>query len=257
MKKVFVFFCLFLTVLGLYARGIQDDFVIADEKARVSYSLGMIIASNFLRSSGIDIDYDAFTEGVKSIVEENLTPQFSENEAMDIIETALQESMERISAENRLIEEDFLMKNMGRPNVFVTPSGLQYEILVDADGEKPESDSIVRVNYIGTFTDGTPFDSSADEEDGAYIPLDMVIPGFTEGAMLMSVGSTYRLYIPSSLAYGREGIQSIIPPYTTLIYTVDMLEILSADYFNDLYYDYYGYDDYDYYDYEGYFNDYD
>jgi len=252
MKKLFVFFCMFLSVLALYARGIQEDYRQADEKAKVSYSLGMIIASNFLSSAGIDIDYDAFTDGVKAMVEENLTPQFSENEAMEIIETALQESMDRMSAQNRLAEEEFLARNMERPNIIVTPSGLQYEILVEADGEKPESNSIVRVNYVGTFSDGSPFDSSADEEGGAYIPLDMVIPGFTEGVMLMSVGSIHRLYLPSDLAYGREGIQQVIPPYSTLIFTVELLEILGPDafsypsYFDD--YDYYDYYDYEYWD---------
>jgi len=246
MKKLFVFFCLFLSVLALHARAIREDYREADERARVSYSLGMIIGRNYLRSAGIDIDYDAFTEGVKSMVEDGITPQFSENEAMEIIETALQESMDRLSAQNRIIEEEFLAENKQRPDVFVTPSGLQYEIIVETEGEKPESNSIVRVNYAGTFLDGSPFDNSSMDEDGAYIPLDMVIPGWTEGLMLMSVGSTYRLYVPSNLAYGSEGIQSIIPPYSTLIFLVDLLEILSPDAFNYPPY----FDDYDYYDYE-------
>jgi len=231
MKKLLVFLCLFLSVLALHARAIQEDYRKADEKARVSYALGMLIGSNYLSSTGIEFDYDAFTDGVKSMVEESLSPQFSEQEAMEIIETALQESMDRQSTQNRLIEEAFLARNMEKPNVIVTPSGLQYEILVEANGEKPESNSIVRVNYVGTFSDGSPFDSST-EEDGAYIPLDMVIPGWTEGLMLMSVGSSYRLYVPSKLAYGREGIHPIIPPYSTLIFTVELLEIIDPDSFN-------------------------
>jgi FKBP-type peptidyl-prolyl cis-trans isomerase len=230
MKKLFVFLCLLLPVFALHARAVQEDYRTAEEKARVSYSFGMIIGSN-LRTYGIDFDYDAFADGVRAMVEENLSPQFSEQEALEIIETALQESKDKTSAQNRLNEEVFLARNRERPNVTVTPSGLQYEVLVEADGEKPESDSIVRVNYIGTFLDGSPFDSSMDE-DGAYIPLDMVIKGWTEGLMLMSVGSSYRLYIPSNLAYGREGINPIIPPYSTLIFTVDLLEIISPDSFD-------------------------
>jgi len=230
MKKLFVFFCLFLTVFALHARAIREDYRKAEEKARVSYSFGMVIGSN-LKTAGIDFDYDAFTEGVMSMIEENMSPQFSEQEAMEIIETALQESMDRRSAENRLAEELFLANNREKPNIIVTESGLQYEIIVETDGEKPESNSIVRVNYVGTFSDGSSFDSSTDE-NGAYIPLDMVIPGWTEGLMLMSVGSTYRLYVPSNLAYGREGIQSVIPPYSTLIFMVELLEILSPESFN-------------------------
>ena len=228
MKKLSIFLCLFLTALALYARGIQEDYRTADEKARVSYSFGMVIGGN-LSSYGIDFDYDAFAAGVRAMLEEDQSPLFSEQEAMEIIETALQESMDRRSAQNRMDEEEFLARNREKPNVIVTQSGLQYEILVGTDGEKPVSDSIVRVNYVGIFSDGSPFDSSTDEE-GAYIPLDMVIKGWAEGLMLMSVGSRYRLYIPSNLAYGREGINPIIPPYSTLIFTVDLLEILSPDF---------------------------
>jgi FKBP-type peptidyl-prolyl cis-trans isomerase len=227
MKKALAFLCLFLSVLALHARAIQEDYRRAEEKARVSYAFGMDVG-NYLRTAGMDFDYDAFTDGVKAILEENLSPQFSEQEAMEIIETALQESMDRQSAQNRLLEEAFLARNMGKPEIIVTPSGLQYEILVEAAGEKPNSDSIVRVRYVGTFSDGNPFDSSTEEE-GVYIPLDMVIPGWTEGVMLMSVGSSYRLYIPSNLAYGREGIRQIVPPYSTLIFTVELLEIISPD----------------------------
>jgi len=231
MRKLFVFFCLFLSVFALHARAIREDYRKAEDKARVSYSFGMVIGNN-LRTAGIDFDYDAFTEGVMSMLEEDMTPQFSEQEAMEIIETALQESLDKRSAENRIAEELFLANNRARPNIIVTESGLQYEILVDTNGEKPESNSIVRVNYVGTFSDGSPFDSSTDE-NGAYIPLDMVIPGWTEGLMLMSVGSNYRLFVPSNLAYGREGIQSVIPPYSTLIFTVELLEILSPETFNN------------------------
>ena len=230
MKQLSIFLCLFLTVSALNARAIQEDYRTAEEKAQVSYSFGMVIGGN-LRTYGIDFDYDAFRDGVMAMLEDDLSPQFSEQEAMEIIDTALQVSMDRRSAQNRLNEEVFLARNREKPGVIVTQSGLQYEILVDADGEKPASDSIVRVNYVGIFSDGSPFDSSMDE-DGAYIPLDMVIKGWTEGLMLMSVGSSYRLYIPSNLAYGREGINPIIPPYSTLIFTVDLLEIISPDSFN-------------------------
>jgi len=150
---------------------------------------------------------------------------------VEIIETAWQEAMEKKSAQNRRLEEEFLARNGARPEVIVTPSGLQYEILVETAGEKPNPDSIVKVHYIGTFSDGSPFDSSTEEE-GAYIPLDMVISGWTEGLLLMSVGSNYRLYIPSYLAYGKEGIQQIVPPYSTLIFTVELLEILGPNSFD-------------------------
>jgi FKBP-type peptidyl-prolyl cis-trans isomerase len=226
MKKLFVIVCLFLPVLSLQARAIQEDYKNADDKARVSYAFGMLMASN-LKSIEIEFDYKAFTDGVKSMLE-NLELQFSEQEAMEIVESALQRSMEKTSEENQRREIEFLTKNSQRPEIKVTPSGLQYEIITATDGEKPNEKSIVRVYYIGTFVDGTPFDSS-NEDDGAYIPLEMVIGGWTEGLMLMSPGSKYRFYIPSNLAYGKEGIQSIIPPYSTLIFTVELLEITEGN----------------------------
>ena len=221
--------CLFFAVLTLQARAIHEDYRKAEEKAKVSYAFGMAIGSNFnLSTMGIDFDYIAFAEGLKAMVEEGIQPLFSEQEAMEIIETALQDAMEKRASQNMQMEKDFLATNRQRPGIRVTESGLQYEILRNTTGEKPDSNSVVRVNYTGTFVDGSPFDSST-EEGGAYIPLELVIPGWTEGLMLMSVGSNYRLYIPSELAYGSDGIQGIIPPYSTLIFTVELLEIIESD----------------------------
>jgi len=226
MKKLFIFVCLILSALSLYARAIQEDYRRADEKVRMSYASGMIIGSN-LREAGLEFDYTAFAEGLKAVLENN-EAQFSEQEAVEIVEIALQAAMEKKAEENRLREEEFLSRNRER-GVQVTQTGLQYEILADTDGEKPKSDSVVRVNYTGTFMDGRIFDNSDGDEGGAYIPLERVIPGWTEGLMLMSVGSEYRFYIPSELAYGRDGIPNLIPPFSTLIFTVELLEIVNEE----------------------------
>ena len=223
MKKLLVFVCLILPAFSLYARAIQEDYGRASEKARVSYAFGVLIGSN-LRTADVEFDYDAFTDGVRDIME-NGTAQFTDQEAIEIVEAALQKAFDRRNLENRRAEEEFLAANSQRPEVSITPSGLQYEIIVETDGEKPSPNSTVRVFYTGTFTDGSVFDYSM-EEDGAYIPLQMVIPGWTEGLLLMSEGSRYLLYIPSDLAYGTDGIQSIIPPYSTLIFDVELLEII-------------------------------
>ena len=225
MKKLIFFGCLILSALSLHARAIQEDYRVADEKARVSYASGLLIGLN-LQETGMEFNYSAFTEGLKAAFGDN-EAQLSEQEAIEIVETALQAAAEKKAEEERLKEAEFLAKNSERPDMQITPSGLQYEIIVDADGEKPRADSVVRVNYTGSFIDGRLFDSSA-EEGGAYIPLERVIPGWAEGLMLMSAGSEYKFYIPSDLAYGKEGIQSIIPPYSTLIFTVELLEIVSG-----------------------------
>jgi FKBP-type peptidyl-prolyl cis-trans isomerase len=228
MKKSVVFLCMLFTVAALHARAIQEDFRNAEEKARISYAFGMIIGSN-LSTAPIDFDYDAFTEGVRSILDNTREPQFSEQEAIEIVELAMHVAMERIAEEHRLIEAEFLFINSQRSAVQFTPSGLQYEIIQETDGKKPNANSIVRVHYTGTFMNGSLFDASY-EENGAYIPLDMVIRGWTEGVMLMGEGSIYRLFIPSNLAYGKDGIQGIIPPYSTLIFVVELLEVMDDDF---------------------------
>jgi len=214
--------------MALHARAIQEDYRIAEDKARVSYAFGMIIGSN-LSTAPIEFDYDAFTDGLRAMLDENVKAQFSEFEAMEIVETALYIAMEKVAEENRIREESFLITNSMQPGIQVTQSGLQYEIIRETEGEKPISNSVVKVNYVGTFLDGSPFDSATDE-GGIYIPLDMVIHGWSEGLQLMSVGSIYRFFIPSNLAYGKDGFQGVIPAYSTLIFTVELHEIVNEDY---------------------------
>jgi FKBP-type peptidyl-prolyl cis-trans isomerase len=226
MKKLLIAICLFLSVLALHARAIQEDIRQADEKARVSYAFGMLFGSN-LSTTPLEFDYYAFTEGFRAMFE-NLETQITEQEAVEIVETAMHNAMERLAERNRWLEEQFFANNRQRPEIQVTPSGLQYEILYETEGEKPDYNSVVRVLYEGIFMDGSLFDRS-DDSEGAYIPLEMVIRGWTEGLMLMSVGSRYRIFIPSELAYGSSGIQNMIPPYSPLIFTVELLEILNLD----------------------------
>jgi len=226
MKKILITALIFFSVFSLHAKAIQEDVDKADETARISYAFGMLFGSN-LSTVPLEFDYDAFTEGFRAMIE-NDEPQITEQEAVEIVETAMYYAMEKTSEGNRQREEEFLAANSQRAGVQITPSGLQYEVIAGTDGAKPEFTSTVRVNYTGFFIDGSIFDKSGVE--GAYIPMEMVIPGWTEGLMLMSVGSRYRLYIPSNLAYGKTGVQNIIPPYSTLIFMVELLEIMDSDY---------------------------
>jgi len=222
MKKPIILFCLFFSVLALHAKAIKEDYSTMSEKARVSYAFGMLFASN-LSATPLEFDYNAFTEGFKAMFEES-DLKFTPQEAVEIVETAVYDAREKVAAANKVRENEFLAMNSQRSEVHVTPSGLQYEIIIETDGEKPAPDSIVVVNYEVTLTDGTLVDRS-DESNGAIIPLDVVINGWAEGLLLMSKGSVYRLYIPSELAYGKDGIQNFIPQYSTLIFLVELLGI--------------------------------
>jgi FKBP-type peptidyl-prolyl cis-trans isomerase len=121
--------------------------------------------------------------------------------------------------------EDFLAENKKREGVQVTPSGLQYEVLTEGTGAKPVATDKVKTNYKGTYINGETFDAN----EGAEFGLNQVIPGWTEGIQLMSVGSKYNFFIPYELAYGKAGRQGSIEPYKTLVFEVELLDIVPAD----------------------------
>ncbi|TFG79663.1 MAG: FKBP-type peptidyl-prolyl cis-trans isomerase, partial [Spirochaetales bacterium] len=112
-----------------------------------------------------------------------------------------------------------------KSGIRTTASGLQYEVLTEGTGTRPTSTDIVKVEYTGSFLDGNIFDSSALNGEPAVFPLDQVIDGWTEGIQLMTVGSKYRFFLPSALAYGLAGAGGIIPPNTALIFEVELLSI--------------------------------
>lgn len=122
--------------------------------------------------------------------------------------------------------EAFLAENAKRAEVTVTASGLQYEVLVAAEGDKPSRDSTVRTHYHGTLIDGTVFDSSYQRGEPAEFPVSGVIAGWTEALQLMSPGSKLRLYIPHDLAYGERGAGNAIAPFSALVFDVELLAIL-------------------------------
>jgi FKBP-type peptidyl-prolyl cis-trans isomerase FklB len=122
--------------------------------------------------------------------------------------------------------EAFLVKNKENSKVTVTPSGLQYEVIKMGTGPKPTETSTVRVHYTGTLIDGTKFDSSYDRKEPAEFPVNGVIKGWTEALQLMPVGSKFKLCLPESIAYGANEAGSVIKPYSTLIFEVELLEIV-------------------------------
>jgi FKBP-type peptidyl-prolyl cis-trans isomerase FklB len=122
--------------------------------------------------------------------------------------------------------EAFLAKNKENSGITVTTSGLQYEVIKMGTGEKPTSESTVKVHYVGTLIDGTEFDSSVKRNEPAQFQVSGVIPGWTEALQLMPVGSKFKLFIPQNLAYGSSQAGDIIKPYSTLVFEVELLEIV-------------------------------
>ena len=189
-----------------------------------SYAIGVALGMDF-RQTGILFNYDEFLKGFIDSLE-GKPIRFSGDEAIAIIQRAFTEAMAKRAEENREREAAFLQENGAKNGVVTTPSGLQYEVVSQGNGPRPEATNTVRVNYEGTLLDGTVFDSSYARGEPADLPLDRVIPGWSEGIQLMALGSTYRFFIPSHLAYGEQGAGNVIPPNSALIFTVELLLIV-------------------------------
>jgi len=128
--------------------------------------------------------------------------------------------------DNKTIGREFMEQNAKNDSVVQTKSGLQYMVLKEGTGAKPEAEDTVIVNYVGTLLDGTEFDSSAKHGGTAKLPLNTVIPGWAEGLQLMSEGSKFRLFVPSELAYGSRGAGKDILPNSTLIFDVELVKVI-------------------------------
>jgi FKBP-type peptidyl-prolyl cis-trans isomerase len=189
-----------------------------------SYALGMDVASS-LKQSSLNPDYDSFVQGLKDVLEEGNT-RFTQEEAGMKIQEAFISIMEKQSEGLRQEEIDFLAENSKKEGITITASGLQYEVITEGTGAKPGPDDTVRVNYEGTLIDGTVFDSSYSRGEPTEFPLSGVIPGWTEGIQLMGEGASYRFYIPSELAYGDRGAGQVVPPYSPLIFEVELIAIV-------------------------------
>lgn len=193
-----------------------------------SYGIGLQMGQQLADNPFEGLDIDAVAAGVIAAYTEQ-QPEVSDEQ----IRAAFGVISERMQAEQAAkaellagAGEAFLAENAKRPEVTVTASGLQYEVLVAAEGEKPTRNSTVRTHYHGTLIDGTVFDSSYQRGEPAEFPVSGVIAGWTEALQLMAPGSKLRLYIPHNLAYGERGAGNAIAPFSALIFDVELLAIL-------------------------------
>ena len=226
MKKLTIGLCFFLAVTAVQARGIRDEMDLASEKARVSYAFGMMVGED-LQQAGLEIDYAEFTEGLRATMEQANT-RITREEALELIQETFESAMNRQTTELRGKEMEFLTENADRSGMITTASGLQYMVLQEGSGPKPVASDTVTVHYEGALIDGRGFDSSYEEDQPVEIPLEMVIPGWSEALQLMDVGSKCQFYIPSWLAYGERGVGQIIPPHATLVFTIELIGIVEG-----------------------------
>ncbi len=194
------------------------------EMEKVSYSLGVNMASSVKQQGMETIDAQAVAKAFADVFEEN-DLDISEEESMTILQDFFGKMQAEKSAKANEAGAAYLAENGAKEGIITTESGLQYEVIVSGDGAKPTTADQVTVHYHGMLTDGTVFDSSVDRGQPATFGVTQVIKGWTEALQLMSVGDKWKLTIPSGLAYGDQGAGGMIGPGATLVFEVELLGI--------------------------------
>ena len=216
--SVFIFFCTFITSAN--AVKIETD------QEKLSYTMGIFFGQTVIRQE-MEIDVPAFMQAVEDVLNKN-EKKLSDEEMQKIINTYQKKEQEdRIekSDKDNADGKKFLAENKKKEGVTVLPSGLQYKIIENSEGEKPLADSRVVVHYRGTLINGTEFDSSYARGEPIELGLNQVIKGWQEALQLMSVGSKWQIVIPSELAYGERGAGRVIGPNSTLIFDIELISI--------------------------------
>ncbi len=227
MKKIILSLICLATAAPLFADGTNQ---LTDEKSRVSYAIGLMIGNNFKRQN-LDtntLDVDIAAQAIKA-VQSGSTPLLTDEEAQQTLKAFGQkfaakqkELLAEEGVKNKAAGDAFLAANKNNPGVQTLPDGLQYLVITNGTGATPSAADTVTVNYRGTLVDGTEFDSSYKRGQPASFAVGQVIHGWTEALEKMPVGSKWKLFIPSDLAYGERG-QRGIPPNSVLIFEVELL----------------------------------
>ena len=199
---------------------------------KVSYALGLGIGQQLAQMGASDLNIDDFADAIKDVINGNVL-KVPHKDAQTIVQEYFRQQEERINAIRaeqgktaKAEGEKFLAENGKKEGVVTLKSGLQYEVLREGNGKKPKATDQVKCHYEGTLINGQVFDSSYKRNEPAVFPLNQVIPGWTEGLQLMQEGAKYRFYIPYILAYGESGAGGSIPPFATLIFEVELLEVM-------------------------------
>ena len=192
---------------------------------KISYALGLSLGNNLLSSGIKSLNIEKLARGIQDVLEQK-KPEITYQEAQELIDEYFRKLQEQSSEKTISEGKAFLESNGKRPEVITLKSGLQYEIINKGNGNQPKASDKVRVHYHGPLIDGTVFDSSVRRGEPATFGVTQVISGWVEALQLMPVGSKWKLYIPSNLAYGAQGAGQHIGPHTTLIFEVELLDIV-------------------------------
>jgi len=206
---------------------VSDKFSSIETQA--SYGIGLQMGEQLRANPFEGLDIEAVQEGLADAYNnqpaqvDNDTLRVAFNEIHEIMQAAKSAEFAEVIAQG----EAYLAENAKRDEITVTESGLQYEVVSQGDGEVPTLESTVRVHYHGTLLDGSVFDSSYDRGQPAEFPVNGVIKGWTEALQFMKAGTKLKLHVPAELAYGEQGAGGAISPHSTLVFDVELLDIIS------------------------------
>ena len=192
---------------------------------KFSYAIGLGIGQNLLSMGAQGINVNDFAQAISDVLNRKETA-ISHNEAREIVNKYFEELEAKMNAENIEKGNAFLAENAKKEGIITLPSGLQYQVLQEGNGKKPSATDRVKCHYEGTLIDGTLFDSSIKRGQPAVFGVNQVIKGWVEALQLMSEGAKWRLFIPSELGYGAQQAGEMIPPHSTLIFEVELIEVL-------------------------------
>jgi len=236
MKLVKIFLCLLVMIALVSAQtksknpktNNQNNLKVEEDS--VSYAIGVNIGAN-LSDPSMKINFDLLIDGMRD--KKKGASKLTDSQVKSVLESFNQKIIKKksddnsaVASNNKIIGEEFLNDNKKKPGVITLPSGLQYKVIQEGTGASPRDSSIVKVHYKGTLIDGREFDSSYKRGEPAQFPLNQVIKGWTAGLQLMKVGAKYQFFIPSNLAYGDTGAGEMIQPGSTLIFEVELIDII-------------------------------
>lgn len=197
---------------------------LADSTEQVSYCFGVVLGHNF-KNTGLDsLDMEVFLSAMQDVIDDKQL-KVSPKEAEATMHRYMQATMMKRSAIAKSQSEKFLLENKSKDGVKTTASGLQYKVISEGTGKSPTTADRVTVHYTGKLTDGTVFDSSVQRGQPATFRVNQVIPGWTEALQMMQEGDKWTLFIPYSLGYGERGSPPQIPPFSTLIFEVELMKV--------------------------------
>ncbi|MBR7167017.1 MAG: FKBP-type peptidyl-prolyl cis-trans isomerase [Bacteroidaceae bacterium] len=192
---------------------------------KFSYGLGMGIGQNLLSMDVSEMSMDDFVAGLKAVLAGEKT-ELTHAEAQKVVSDHFRKVAEQRFVKIKEAGEAFLAENAKKEGVVTLPSGLQYTVLKEGNGKQPKATDRVQCHYEGTLIDGTVFDSSIRRGEPAIFGVSQVIAGWVEALQLMKEGAKWRLFIPYNLAYGTHGAGENIPPYSALVFDVELIKVL-------------------------------